>query len=305
MKLQEGKNYFFKLEGLVELPDGRLYHRLSDPNNIKHLLPAEPYEEYDLESQDEIICHVDKINCSGRIFLEPEHPFYKIDKEYPFPVIGFEEIENSEGREEAEIILKDMFGKKISIPAAWFPEVKNTGEEVMCRIGRIKKGELMLIPVSGFDNTQFLKAGSEIILSISEILTLSGDMEFFVLKDDKGRKYYLRKKFYEEYELQKDQLLICRVMQQNEEVFLEPKHPHYDLGMYYDFEILREDFIEDYPDKNVPVIVIFDVYNKEYYLRKDQFISKDVASVHAWEKVVSISCLVAEIIKGRLVLQCN
>ncbi len=37
MKLREGHNYLFKLEGLVELPDGRLYHRLSDPNEIKHL----------------------------------------------------------------------------------------------------------------------------------------------------------------------------------------------------------------------------------------------------------------------------
>ena len=298
MKLQEGQNYLFKLEGLIELPDGRLYHRLSDPNDIKHLLPAEPYERYDLESKDEVICHVDKINCSGKIFLEPEHPFYKINKEYLFPVIGFEKIENSNGLEEAEIILKEKTGKIVRAPAAWFPEVKNVGDEIWCRIGRIKKGELMLTTVSDFDNTQYLKPGSQINLRISEILTLSGDLEFFVLKDDKGKKYFLRKKFYEEYELEKDQDIICRVMQQNEEIFLEPKHPFYDLGKYYDFNILREDFIEDYPDKDVPVVVVSDVYNKEYYIRKDQL------KLSKMERD-SLNCLVVDILKGRLVLQCN
>ena len=162
----------------------------------------------------------------------------------------------------------------------------------------------MLTTVSYFDNTQFLKPGSQINLRVSEILTLSGDLEFFVLTDDKEKKYFLRKKFYKEYELKKDQDINCRVMQQNKEIFLEPVHPHYNLGKYYDFNVLREGFIEDYPDKDVPVVVVADLYNKEYYLRKDQ-LSKDIVSVHAWKKGASLRCLVAEIIKGRLVLQCN
>ena len=298
MKLQEGQNYLFKLEGLIELPDGKLFHRLSDPNDIKHLLPAEPYDKFGLESKEEIICHVDKINCSGKIFLEPEHPFYKINKEYLFPVIGFEEIENSENRLETEIILKEKTGKKVRVPADWFPKVKKIGEEIWCRVGRIKKGELMLTTVSDFDNTHFLKPGSQIILKVSEIFTLSGELEFFVLRDAKRNNYFLRKKFYWEYDLKKDQDIFCRVMQQNEEIFLEPKHPNYDLRKYYDFKVLREDFIEDYPEKNVPVVVVSDVFDKEYFLRKDQL---DLSKI----KEGSLNCLVAEIIKGRLVLQCN
>ncbi|NOX47289.1 MAG: hypothetical protein GXO89_09970 [Chlorobi bacterium] len=297
MKLQEGKNYLFRLEGLVELPDGQLFHRLSDPNNVKHLLPAEPYGKYGLESKDEIICHVDKINCSGKIFLEPEHPMYKVGEKYPFEVVGFESIENSDGYEENEILVVDKFGKTVNVPEYWFPNVKNKGKIIWCRVGRIKKGNLILTPVTDPDNTQNLKPGDEIEVTIDEIKTLSGDVEFFVLIDKEKNNYYLRKKFYAEYDLKKGQLITCRVMLQNDEIFLEPHHPYYSLGKAYDFKVLRDDVIEDYPEKNVPVLVVADVYKKEYYLRKDQL-------GPAKSNMETLNCIVAEIVKGRLVLQC-
>jgi hypothetical protein len=298
MKLQEGKNYLFNLEGLVELPDGQLYHRLSDPNNVRHLLPAKPYSKYGLEDKEEIICHVDKINCSGKIFLEPEHPIYKVGKKYAFEVIDFISIENSDGYKEKEIIVVDKLGKTVNIPEYWYPDVKNIGEVIWCRVGRIKKGNLILTPITDPDNTHNLKPGTEVILRVSEITTLSGDVEFYVLKDDMGNIYYLRKKFYEEYGLKNGQAITCRVMMQNEEIFLEPGHPHYSLNKYYDFKISREDFIDDYPEKNVPVIVIADVYQKEYYLRKDQLDPSKLNNK-------SLNCLVVEVVKGRLVLRCS
>ena len=308
MKLKEGKNYLFKLEGLVEFPDGKLFQRLKDPNGVMHLLPAEPYHKYGLEDRDEISCHVDKINCSGKIFLEPEHPIYQVGGKYPFEVIGFESIENSDGYRENEILVVDKLGKTVNVPEYWFPNVKNKGAIIWCRVGRIKKGNLILTPVTDPDNTHNLNPGDEIEVSIDEIKTLSGDVEFFVLKDKENNNYYLRKKFYAEYDLKKGQLIPCRVMMQNEEIFLEPEHPHYSLGKKYDFKVLRDDVVEDYPEKNVPVVVVTDAYQKEYYLRKDQLKSLRTiheASVHAWKNGASLSCIVVEIIKGRLVLQCN
>jgi hypothetical protein len=153
-----------------------------------------------------------------------------------------------------------------------------------------------------------LKPGEEINVTIEEIKTLSGDVEFFVLIDEEKNNYYLRKKFYAEYGLKKGQFITCRVMLQNDEIFLEPRHPHYSLGKTYDFKVLRDDIIEDYPEKNVPVIVVADVYEKEYYLRKDQLDPihpNDASSIHAWEKGFTLNCLVVEIVKGRLVLQCR
>ena len=298
MKLQEGKNYLFKLEGLVEFPDGKLFQRLKDPNGVLHLLPAEPYDKYGLEERDEISCHVDKINCSGKIFLEPEHPIYQVGEKYPFEVIGFESIENSDGYKENEILVMDKLGKTINVPEYWFPNVKKKGAIIWCRVGRIKKGNLILTPLTDPDNTHNLNPGDEIVVSIDEIKTLSGDVEFFILIDEEKNKYYLRKKFYAEYGFKKGQLIPCRVMMQNEEIFLEPEHPHYSLGKKYDFKVLRDDIVEDYPKKNVPVVVVTDAYQKEYYLRKDQF---DPSKLNRQ----TLNCLVVEIVKGRLVLQCG
>lgn len=298
MKLKEGKKYIFKLEGLVELPDGKLYHRLSDPNNVRHLLPAEPYTRYNLENLDEIICQVDKINCSGKIFLEPAHPFYKKGDRYQFQIAGFENIINSDGITEKEILVSDKLGNMVNVPAYWFPDAKRIGMKIWCRIARIKKGNLILVPLSNPDHTQKLNPGTEINLTKIETTTLSGDVEFFVFKDDKDKSYYLRKKYYKEYEIKKGQAVRCRAIRHNEDVFVEPEHPHYLPGETYNFKVLFEDIIEDYPEKEVPVVVVSDLYGKKYNIRKDSL-------KHFKSGIESLNCLVKEILKGRLVLECN
>jgi len=84
LHLEQGQFYLFKLYKKVESSDGVSYYVLIDPFGNKHLAPAEHYLTYNLKIGSSYLCKIDKINCLGRIFIEPPHPFYKENKIYLF-----------------------------------------------------------------------------------------------------------------------------------------------------------------------------------------------------------------------------
>lgn len=90
VKLQEGFEYVFHVIDLVKLQDHNEYYLLSDPNGMKHFLEAAPYIGYLIPNPGKIICTVSKINCTGRIFLEPSHPFLKTGHIYRFRILDFQ-----------------------------------------------------------------------------------------------------------------------------------------------------------------------------------------------------------------------
>ena len=134
--LTEGNSYVFKIHNLIQLQDNEYYYVLIDVNGLKHFLTAKYYKNYKFSSGDDIICSVDKINCTGRIYLEPVHPYYKEDTIYLF------DLEIYENRaEEQSIIVTDIYGNKIPITSIetekqWLIMKKR----VKCRIKNIKKG---------------------------------------------------------------------------------------------------------------------------------------------------------------------
>jgi len=84
LHLEQGKVYLFKLHKRILSPDGNDYFVMVDPFYNKHLVPVKYYYSYNLENGKNYMCKVDKINCYGRIFIEPPHPFYRENKNYLF-----------------------------------------------------------------------------------------------------------------------------------------------------------------------------------------------------------------------------
>lgn len=82
--LEQGKQYAFYFQKKVLLPDNLWYYVLIDPFGNKHLLPHEYYSHYNLKTGNTYLCKVDKINCLGRIFIEPPHPVFEEGKSYAF-----------------------------------------------------------------------------------------------------------------------------------------------------------------------------------------------------------------------------
>lgn len=132
----EGEWFPFKIHNLVQLQDDAWYYVLQDINGLKHFMSAEYYESYGLIIGTEITCKIDRINCTGRIFLEPKHPYYKEGEIYYFKVISFS---NSDA--DKALIVQDISENSIAVPVYNNANLEvNLENMVSCVVKRIKKG---------------------------------------------------------------------------------------------------------------------------------------------------------------------
>ncbi len=91
LHLEQGISYFFVFFKKILFPDQAEYFVAIDPFGDKHLIPTKYYSSYNLIVGTSYLCKIDKINCLGRIFIEPPHPYYRENNSYLFEY--FEEIE--------------------------------------------------------------------------------------------------------------------------------------------------------------------------------------------------------------------
>lgn len=138
--LLEGKWFPFRIHNLVQLQDEGWYYVLQDVNGLKHFLQAEHYEKYGFTIGDEIICKIARINCTGRILLEPNHPYYNEGEIYSFEVISYQKQD-----EDGILIIKDIFGNSIEVPICGNENREQISEKwISCIIKTIIKGKLLL-----------------------------------------------------------------------------------------------------------------------------------------------------------------
>ena len=140
--LAEGRWYPFRIHNHLQLQDGLWYYVLEDINGLKHFMPAGYYTNYALKTGEKINCRIDKINCTGRIFLEPKHPVYKEGEIYNFDVLSFEIKDDS-----CMLFVKDIYGNSIEVQQYGISEDSfEPQKSVRCIVETIKKG----IPVLAF-----------------------------------------------------------------------------------------------------------------------------------------------------------
>jgi len=138
--LSEGEWFPFKIHKLVQLQDDAWYYVLQDINGLKHFMPAEDYENYGFANGEEITCKIDRINCTGRIFLEPKHPRYMEGEIYYFEVIN-----NSNRDNENVLKVKEILGNIVEVAVNSIMKFDiNEQKMVRCIVKSIKKGRLIL-----------------------------------------------------------------------------------------------------------------------------------------------------------------
>ncbi len=71
-RLEQGQTYQFIYKKLVILEDGKEYMVVEDPFSVRHFIDYQPGYESGILPDGTITCEVVKINCTGRIFLEPK-----------------------------------------------------------------------------------------------------------------------------------------------------------------------------------------------------------------------------------------
>jgi hypothetical protein len=141
-KLEEGNSYLFKVYGMVTLQDDRVYLILEDPYSIRHLLPSWYFNRYGIQQGQTITCIVDKINCTGRVYLEPEHPYYTIGSVYEFQL---RTVQRNEQRKKAKLILTDIFENETEVDCPWeFAGAIDNYQYISCTVMGLRKGKPVL-----------------------------------------------------------------------------------------------------------------------------------------------------------------
>lgn len=301
VKLKEGRKYPFKITGIIDLPDGNEYFVLKDPNSVKHLLLTSYYKKFNFNLGQTIQCRIDKINCSGKIFLEPEHPFYQPGKKYKFPFKFVEDFKDSLGQVYQFAVFTDVFDNDIKMPADILPEKIKPGDEVKFSISRIKKGRVYLTSNGRKEDYDHFKEGVYYYFRIVQFRSYPDKRGFYILKADperfrEGFNYKLKSKYYKKYNFKIGQSILCRLVRDGKKAYLEPKHPYYAIGKEYEFDIIGEELIDDYPSGKIETYLLRNDYGK---------------SVHIQKKLVKgsirngkIKCKVTDIRKSRLYLEC-
>ena len=151
VKLVEGNEYEFLVEKEIDSPDGERRYVLSGPDRKKYLIPENLYKTYSISVGSIIICRIDKINCKGKIFLEPRNPFYKEGESYNFEVIGHSVKKDRKGRALSVMTVKDKNGNIQEVFHNLEKDLPEAGSATEMKIGRITKGRIHLINRSDLD----------------------------------------------------------------------------------------------------------------------------------------------------------
>lgn len=228
------------------LPDGYPYFRLQDPNGFQHLLAKDLYAGYGLAVGRQVICLVSKINCSGQIFIEPEHPHYKPGCTYPFEVKRIEFVGGTDP-EHATAALSDVFGNELYLPYGSFVIKPARGERVDCMVEKIKKGVPVVCPLAYTEGYKTLEEGRSYDFRVVTVMTFGRRDDYYILKRGKCR-YRIRQKYFRSYGFGAGDTIKCTFRRSGGLPYLEPEHPLYTPGNEYDFEVLEITRMNLYPE---------------------------------------------------------
>lgn len=296
IKLEEGIIYPFEITSKIDLPDGNEYFVLKDPNNVKHLLLTRYYKKFNFKLGQTILCRIDKINCNGKIYLEPEHPHYKLGHTYEFPFQSIEDYKDNIGSLYQFAIFTDIFDNEIKLPVDVLPKKISPGLPLKFSVSRIKKGRVYLSTNGGKEEYSHFEIGKYYYFKIIQFRLYPGNRSFYILKGENRLTYKLRSKFFEKYDFKIGQSIQCRLIREKKESYLEPKHPYYTIGKEYTFDIIGDEYIIDYPKGKIDAYLLKNDFGKPVHIPKK--------NVEGKVKNRKINCKVTDIRKSRLYLEC-
>ncbi len=283
-RLTEGHWYTFHILKVVSLGRDEEWFVMQDPNGYKILMPKRCYEDYGFVPGQAVLCRVDKINCNGQMFLEPQHPHYKEGDTYNFALENKDRRKNIINQDERFFMVMDVFRNTWKVrtynTALW----DNPPARIQCKVKRIKKGKLFLVVAGEEVKHPDLEPGRSYVFHIVNDMRNPDDgQRYYILEDASGNKHLLRKKYYHHYGFRKGQQITCRVDKFASEGYylLEPEHPCYKPGKTYSFPVDRVEelvFTDGFAQK---VLVFTDCFGEEvkvfvddttaaYYHDKDQ-----------------------------------
>lgn len=297
-KFKEGDNHQFKITGFTEIPGTEESFYILE-NNIggKHLLKSSPFKHYNLEIGKQVICKIDKINCSGKIFLEPKNPIYKEGEIYDFDFVKIIDHVNSVGENEKAAIVKDHFGMEVLCSLPFNTQIKKSISTIKCKVLRIKKGQLFLAHIDTKYFNADIKIGQVLPFTIIDIKQLEQQNDYYILKDEFNNSYSLKKDMYQHYGFKIGDTINCSTTKYDTDghIKIEPVHPYYEIGKTYVFNYIKTIEEEDPLGNKEFVVLVADIYKVETKVRSNlRCLKTDLPD--------QISCKVEGIRKGKAIL---
>jgi hypothetical protein len=230
IKLREGEEYLFLVEKEFVTPDKTTHFILSGPDKSKFLLPAETYSDYNIIVGQSLKCRIDRVNCKGKVFLEPRHPIYSEGKSYFFEVVEVTTRLDKTGNEVNAVVVKDNWGNRAAIPSGNITAMP--GSKLKLKIERISKGKLFLIPDQGRRCKLKIRSGRFYEFIVEKIARGLDEKEYYVIRDPAGDTHMLARKYYEYYGLKPGHKFKGKIAKyrKNGEKIIEPENPFYRIG---------------------------------------------------------------------------
>ncbi|MCB9000600.1 MAG: hypothetical protein H6537_01315 [Bacteroidales bacterium] len=287
--IKEGEKYLFLIE--KEIFDPLLGHKLilSYKNKERYSLDLEYYVKYNLVVGKKISCRVDKINCTGQVFLEPEHPIYIPGNIYTFKVKSVK----SDVLKGIDIItVVDVFDNNIDIAIPSENTDKKTSE-IQFKVSSIRKGIPILEQTLLTFNCTNLKNGMSIIVEFIGIVTQNND-DFYWFKY-KTCYAVLKVKHYAHYGFKIGEKIECTFIDIRPNGFLkiEPLNPFYKVGNIYEF-IIEKISTENSISKSNCIAEVYDIFGKKCSV---------LLPINTYNKGEKILCEITGYKKGRPLLK--
>lgn len=153
VKYIEGQVYEFKFVKKVFIDEEYLV--FEDKYDERYVIPSMHYRHYSLTKGEMVKCLITRVDCSGKLSFEPEHPFYSIGGTYDFDFIKVNITEDTEydpnsGRavktKDYTLIVSDKDGNEhMVIPKSWQKKKNYKTDTIKCRLIKIVKGHFQLI----------------------------------------------------------------------------------------------------------------------------------------------------------------
>lgn len=294
-KFFEGQMLDFKVIRVIVLNDNNEYFLLESPAGNRYMMRKSYYENYNIKKDSVINCRIDKINCNGKIFLEPKHPVYVSNQKYDFKVIDTFSEKNIYDIDIHGYIVEDVLKNKINVVCNI---QKNTPDYLNCYVIRIKKG----IPLLSLKDVAMYK-DNVIKCKIIDKITNAKGMSFFAVIDNvDGSKHYINTDNYNDFDFQLGDEINCFVIDIDKysNIILEPFNPFYEIENKYEFCV--KGWIEEnghFGEKR-NVLVVKDKFGKDAHVYFDKI---DENIFKKYSENENIICTVVRYKKGGLQLK--
>lgn len=288
MKFEEGEYHDFFVVKEVSLPEEGVFYLLRHKSGRRLMLPVDTYRNYNISANTTLKCRIDKVSCTGKVYLEPIHPRYKEGKIYSFKLVNVTKEKNL-------ITLEDIYGNLIhqELNSNDFV-IQNT---IRMKVLRIKKG----IPQLAFPDKAKKDVNLNSLLGKKKEFIIKGlaknyeNEEVYHLESLDGFKSQLKEKHYKHYRLNGTDKILCVVYGFNDNGILkvEPQNPYYSIGEVYEFEVDEiKGYSKDYEDVEDILIV------KDYFGNKCG-VSINIQEYKKIKIKTRITCRVNGFRKGR------